>query len=122
LWLALKNDIVPIVFGGANYSELLPPNSFIDALRYTPKQLSDYIQELANDDEKYKTYFQWKSTHLVKTGAGFAEYVCIVCDALIKWRESGKPRISQSVKDIMRWYFNDANCKSWESDEKICTK
>jgi hypothetical protein len=113
--------MIPIVFGGANYSQLLPPNSFIDALRYTPKQLSYYIKELANDEEKYKSYFEWKSTHFVKVVSGLDKYICIVCDALNKWSEKGKPRVSHSVRDIMRWYFTDAHCKSWKSDTQMCT-
>ena len=31
---ALKLNTIPVVFGGANYSAILPPHSYIDALEY----------------------------------------------------------------------------------------
>ena len=31
---ALKLNTIPVVFGGADYSKILPPNSFINALNY----------------------------------------------------------------------------------------
>ena len=38
----LAHDMVPIVYGAANYSALAPPHSFIHALAFTPRKLAAY--------------------------------------------------------------------------------
>ena len=59
-------DLVPIVFGGADYSDprLAIPGSFIDALKFkSVKHLADYIKEVDNDDSKYNSLFKWKQKY-----------------------------------------------------------
>ncbi|XP_042872436.1 alpha-(1,3)-fucosyltransferase C-like [Penaeus japonicus] len=55
----LKLDIVPIVYGLANYSAIAPPHSYIDALAFpTAKDLASYILYLDKNDTAYNEYFQ----------------------------------------------------------------
>lgn len=51
---ALTSDVVPVVLGGANYTAVAPPNSFINALDFaSPKHLADYLQEVARNETLY---------------------------------------------------------------------
>ena len=64
----LQYDIVPVVLGGAHYSRIAPPHSYINALEHTPKELADLLHQLDADDEAYTKYFEWKSTVTVEAG------------------------------------------------------
>lgn len=67
-FVTLNHNIVPIVFGGANYSEIAPPHSYINALDFTPKELADYLKLLDANDTLYNEYFWWKSHYRVESG------------------------------------------------------
>ena len=56
----LNRRIIPVVLGGADYSAIAPPHSYIDATLYTPKELAEYLKRLASDDRLYNEYFWWK--------------------------------------------------------------
>ena len=56
----LDLDMVPIVYGAADYAELFPPHSYIDALKYSPQELSKYLDLLDKNDTLYSEYFWWK--------------------------------------------------------------
>ena len=59
-FVLMARNIVPVVLGGANYSAIAPPHSYINALDYSPKQLAQYLLELDRNDTLYKEYFWWK--------------------------------------------------------------
>ncbi|XP_071517721.1 alpha-(1,3)-fucosyltransferase C-like [Panulirus ornatus] len=48
LYNLLYYPLVPVVLGEADYSVLLPPHSYINARHYTPQQLAQRLQHLAN--------------------------------------------------------------------------
>ena len=64
----LAHDLVPVVYGGANYSKLAPPHSFIDAMKLTPLQLARYLHKLSSNDTLYNEYFWWKEHYTVEAG------------------------------------------------------
>jgi len=64
----LNHDMIPIVYGGANYSQLAPPHSYIDALEFTPEKLADYLKKLDANDTLYNEYFWWKDHYRVEAG------------------------------------------------------
>jgi hypothetical protein len=54
-------DSVPIVLGGADYSQFAPPHSYINAREFhSPKDLADYLILLDKSDTLYARYFDWK--------------------------------------------------------------
>ena len=56
--------MVPIVMSYANYSEILPPHSFIDVRWFkSPKDLAQYLNYLDKNDTEYKKYFEWRHTY-----------------------------------------------------------
>ena len=53
----------PLTSGGANYEEIAPNHSLINAyqdFRNDPRELSKYLQDLIDDKRKYMEYFWWK--------------------------------------------------------------
>ena len=49
--------IVPVVMGGADYEKFAPEMSFIDARKYTPKELAELLLHLNKNDKEYLEYF-----------------------------------------------------------------
>lgn len=58
---AYEEDIIIVVWGGANYSKLFPKGTYIDAEQFTsPADLASYLSELAEDRNKYLKYVKRK--------------------------------------------------------------
>ena len=58
--------MVPIVYGGANFSQYLPPHSYIDVKDFaSPKDLAVHLKKVANDSDLYNQYFAWKRKYIV---------------------------------------------------------
>ena len=54
-------DIVPVVYGAANYSAMLPPGSFIAAADFnSPEELAKYLIHLSQNATAYNEYFRWR--------------------------------------------------------------
>nr|XP_045582466.1 alpha-(1,3)-fucosyltransferase C-like [Procambarus clarkii] len=60
VWRPLIHGVVPIVLGGANYSNFLPPNSYIDALKFTPRELAEVMMQLQASPDDYARYHLWR--------------------------------------------------------------
>lgn len=81
LYKPLRYDIIPIVYGGANYSRFVPPNSYIDALNYdSPKDLAVYLKKLIENPEEYQKYFRWKKQYRVEDSTSLT--ACELCKFL----------------------------------------
>lgn len=104
----LMHYIIPVVFGGTNYSEIAPPHSYIDALSFqSPKHLAEYLVKLSENYTEYAAYFNWKESHDVTLENGF----CKLCTKLHNHAEL--QRISW-YDDIGSWWFgNGGRCRSW---------
>ena len=77
-WNILKLNIVPVVMGGANYTQLLPPHSFIDVRDFkSPRHLAEYLKMLSKNDKLYREYLQWK-THYKIVSTHF-QLTCQIC-------------------------------------------
>ena len=105
----LKYDIIPVVFGGADYSSFAPRQSFIDALLFdSPKQLGKYIIQLSKNPEQYNSYFNWKQHYEVD----FKYYHCEICKKLNDPFERNKVWFH-----LHNWWFDQADCRSWNKPE-----
>ena len=63
-WLTMSQEaFVPIVLGGANYSRIAPPGSYIEATNITPKELADQIKSIT--DEEIVKRLSWKQKYRV---------------------------------------------------------
>ena len=61
LWRPLVHGLVPVVLGGANYTTILPPNSYIDAVSFTPRQLGHLLRRLQKFPREYEKYHLWRA-------------------------------------------------------------
>ena len=106
LYRALNIHVVPIVLGGANYTDLLPPNSYIDIKNFThPRKLAEYLHQLDKDDDLYNSYFEWKKKYRVKGQAR----QCKLCEYLHK--HHGEYHV---VPSIAKLWNKDTDCLSPE--------
>ncbi|XP_033341191.2 alpha-(1,3)-fucosyltransferase C isoform X2 [Megalopta genalis] len=97
LYNPLSYDLVPIVYGGANYSVFAPPGSYIDALDFdSPKELAKYLKALMKNRREYAKYFEWKKHYRVDRSSRRA--ACNLCEFL---HEQLEPR---SYKFLSQWY------------------
>ena len=101
---ALEAGVVPIVFGGADYSAYAPPHSFIDALDFaSPKDLAEYLRLLDNNPALYIKYFEWKKDWQVIRHP--FDGWCDLCRKLNNDTEEVK-----SYEDISKWWYDDVSC------------
>lgn len=95
---ALRHNVVPVVYGGANYSLFAPPNSYVNALDFdSPRQLAAHLREIASDPRKYDGYFAWKRHYRVS----HPRAACNLCAYL-----HGKPRV-KTYRQLSGWYMSD---------------
>ena len=103
-YLALDMDIVPIVMGGANYSAIAPPGSYIDVNDYSSVQeLAKELKRLSEAREEYLNFFRWKATK--KVLPGLSQMGCNLCKSL---HESKPTKIYQ---DLGTWWRGGGNCQ-----------
>ncbi|KAG6470568.1 alpha-(1,4)-fucosyltransferase-like [Zingiber officinale] len=61
LYYALDAGAVPIYFGAPNVWDFIPPNSIIDASKFSSlEELASYVKELAEDPIAYAEYHAWR--------------------------------------------------------------
>ena len=59
-------NVVPVVMGGADYTKLAIPGSYINVMDFkTVKQLAEYLQYLDKNNTAYNEYFKWRLVHKV---------------------------------------------------------
>ncbi|KAL4713478.1 hypothetical protein ACJJTC_010463 [Scirpophaga incertulas] len=114
---ALQNNIVPIVYGGANYSQFLPPGSYLDARALDAFTLAHYIEKLIRYPESYNRFFMWKR-HYTFHDPTAKENVCSLCAAL--HNESLMSSVSV-YKNFREWWhpkYKDSCSLKDEDNEK----
>ena len=106
-FMALRMDIVPVVLGGANYSAIAPPNSFINANDFSsPLELARELQRLSVTEEEYLEYFRWKSEYRVESQEDRVQRMgCSLCKAL------NEPRPLNSYHNLAAWWRGGGKCK-----------
>lgn len=90
---AMKNDVVPIVFGGANYTKYFPPNSYIDASSMTPDKLAMEIYSIISSEKRYIEYFWWKNYYKLQD---VGRSTCRLCELL---HNDTRPKKSYEIVD-----------------------
>ncbi|KAG7176366.1 Alpha-(1 3)-fucosyltransferase C-like 7, partial [Homarus americanus] len=98
--------MVPIVLGSANYSALLPPNSYLDAQQYTPEQLAAKLKFLANNPEEYQKYLAWRDYYQPST-TGEERTLCHLCVRL----HDPKFYEHQVIEEFYDWFINKSEPK-----------
>ncbi|CAG4943289.1 unnamed protein product [Parnassius apollo] len=103
LLYAYDNYVVPIIYGGANYSRFLPPHSYIDAYETNPNDIAAEIQRSLNSYADYEKYFKWRNIYTIENYQPF----CDLCDVLNR----RKSRITPAKKDFREWWNGKGGIK-----------
>lgn len=102
----LGHGMVPVVLGGANYSNPLvaPPGSYINARNFASvKDLADFLKEVGSNSHQYNDYFNWLSSYRVRQ-RGYEEQMCSLCTLL------HQSRTSKVYSDVVEWYKTTGHC------------
>ncbi|XP_047024591.1 alpha-(1,3)-fucosyltransferase C-like [Helicoverpa zea] len=78
---ALQHYMVPIVYGGANYTRFMPDGMYLNARSLTVEELVKQMVNIINDKEKYYDFFRWHN-HYTYHYAGDTpdtDYYCEFC-------------------------------------------
>ena len=101
--------VVPIVYGAANYKQILPPNSFLNIMDFkSPKVLAEFLIELTQDESRYMSYFAWKGSY---TSIYAPNILCEICDRLHNPQEPGKV-----YSNFTAWWNQDQCNSNWIAD------
>ena len=104
LYRPLGRDVVPIVYGGADYSQYAPPHSVINVADFkSPKDLADYLIVLNNNDALYVRHFEWKRDWEI--GSLPSDGFCDLCEKLNDPSEPVK-----FYSDLGKWWHQDVPC------------
>ena len=62
IWMALARGSIPVYMGSPDIEELMPvKNAFVDMRKFdSPEALGEELRSIARDEEKYKSYTQWR--------------------------------------------------------------
>lgn len=103
----LKYNIIPVVFGGANYDRFAPPGSFIDALSFkSPKHLAFFLTGVGKSFKLYSSFFKWRKNYVVNLGN---RKECQLCSML-----HNKSLKSSTYTNLREWWIRSSDCKTWE--------
>lgn len=111
-WDALASDVVPVVYGGGNYSRLAPPHSYINSQDFPSEEaLGQYLLYLMANPKEYLEYFWWKPYYTVVDLSPGPEdrpppsLACSLCSSL----HSTQTRHSYS--SLSTWWRDQAVCR-----------
>ncbi|XP_067002550.2 alpha-(1,3)-fucosyltransferase C [Anabrus simplex] len=106
LFGVINYNVVPVVYGGVNYSKIMPPMSYIDAADFsTPQDLADYLLYLDKTPDEYVKYFWWKSHYRVYSQS--KHVLCKLCEMLHNLNLPNKV-----YPDIREWWGGKGLCHS----------
>lgn len=104
---SLAFDTVPIVLGGADYSSIAPPNSFINVLDFpSVKDLAEYLLLLNRSQELYSKYFEWKDHYHHVPQSPMNSW----CDLCRLAHDDNMP--VKIYHDIQKWWIEDKKCSN----------
>ncbi|XP_018332675.1 alpha-(1,3)-fucosyltransferase C-like [Agrilus planipennis] len=107
MYNVLKRNIVPVVYGGANYTQIAPPYSVINVNDFdSVKDLANYLIYLSKNINEYMKYFEWKRNYYVETSNQLSS--CELCRKL---------NVDQSDK-----VYVDLNAWWWGPEKRYCKK
>lgn len=105
LWRPLQFGLVPVVYGGGRYTQILPPGSYIDVTDFpTVGHLADHLLHLAAHPAQYARYLLWRRYWRVVWPTPW----CELCAALYR---PSPPRPTTAD----RWWKDTARCSSLPS-------
>jgi alpha-1,3-fucosyltransferase len=109
LFETLLYDIVPVVYGGVDYSYWVPRSAYINVADFKSVQaLTDYMKYLSKNATAYNAYFEWKR-HIRVTNTRYKMF----CDACIKLHledHFGRMKSNPALSDMEKFFDERSNC------------
>ena len=100
-----NENVVPVVMGGANYSELAVPGSYINVMDFkTVKQLAEYLQYLDKNNTAYNEYFNWRLKYKVTDSLSLS--LCEIC----RGYDPENPPKPKVYDDLKTYWVTNGRC------------
>ena len=101
----LRNELVPIVLGGADYWTEMPKHSFINVFDFqNPARLAEFLIRMTK--EEYYEYFRWKSEYVLVV----PKIQCLLCEFLHNSPYSRGKQVSPPYrKNFTAWMFDSCD-------------
>ena len=111
LWRTLTYDMIPVVYGLADYSQFLPHKSYINVADFeSPQHLAKYLKEIGKNWELFKEYMAWKETKAVRIDP-FRRATCDLCEYLHRTKSETR----RKMVDLSEFWGAKATCKTPET-------
>lgn len=115
LYEPMRKFVIPIVYGGCNYSNFAPPHSVINVQDFeSTRDLADHLIFLSKNFREYRKYFHWKDYYRIEGSA--KSTACKLCEAL---HDKTLPR---KVLNNFTSYYSNNQCSKSTSEFKIFSK
>lgn len=102
-------NVIPIVYGGGNYSSVAPSHSYINVENFpNVKSLAKYLKMLEDNVDSYLKYFEWKKHYRI----GKENRVeCKMCELL-----NNPKKTKKTYENVIDWWYSSDNsmCKTSE--------
>ncbi|XP_014300305.1 alpha-(1,3)-fucosyltransferase C isoform X2 [Microplitis demolitor] len=99
LFLPMQKYVIPVVYGGAEYAQFVPPHSYIDVRNFNDTgQLATFLSKLSNNPTEYAKYFWWKKYYSIED-----TNESTLCDLCEKLHDSTLPR--KSLENFRKYYI-----------------
>ncbi|KAM3961028.1 alpha-(1,3)-fucosyltransferase C-like [Aphomia sociella] len=109
LLYGLKNNAIPIVYGGANYTRFMPDGIYLNARELGVEKLAAKMNELINNPDDYAEYFRWKEyySYYRRVESIETDDYCGFC-ALLNKEEKLKEKTV--IEDFRSWWDSPRFC------------
>lgn len=105
LFKILTRNVIPVVYGGADYNQFAPPHSVIDVKKFnTVRKLAEYLQMLDENPQEYLKYFEWKKSYTLINRKERTR--CNLCEKL------NTPSKQKFYENILNWLDYPGVCES----------
>ncbi|KAK4871924.1 hypothetical protein RN001_016048 [Aquatica leii] len=105
LYYVLNKNVVPVVYGGVDYTKTAPPKSVINVADFkNVSELVNYLKFLDTNLTEYLKYFEWKKHYAIVVN----QPACQLCQRL------NEPLVKSVIEDLNIWIWGPNNkfCKS----------
>lgn len=100
----LNRTIIPVVYGGADYTKFAPNSSYINANEFkTVNELAERLIQLDHHPDEYVQYFWWKQEYTVIANN---RSLCSLCKKLNDWSPDSK---TEMYSDVYTWFNSCTN-------------
>ncbi|XP_018027429.1 alpha-(1,3)-fucosyltransferase C, partial [Hyalella azteca] len=112
VWEPLKAGLIPVVYGGANYTRTLPRNSFIDAREHSAANLTSLLIKLSSNSSELGKYHEWRSFFTIENEDFYGQLCSKVHEIRRRpfWSVAVQPAQNLTNNPLHKWWLNVNKC------------